>query len=256
MASKIQLRRGLSTQWAASNPTLAAGEIGIETDTQQLKIGNGSTAWNSLPYIATGNMDVAGSDLDDLADGTTYKRILAAIATALNAGTYDAAKCTAFGIGTAAPSAVTTEAGLDAITGGGLYKFSSDTAGPFPGGGVTILALPYSAGAFSLIAIQNAGGIKYRYTGEAAWKTFWTSFSDGNGGQPPAPKPTTTGIGKWIQYTGQYVGGSALETGTFAVIPIDTNGHFTPTLFGAAVLAGGTDMGAATAYHVGWKIAF
>ena len=35
---------------AANNPVLADGEIGVETDTDKIKIGDGVTAWNSLPY--------------------------------------------------------------------------------------------------------------------------------------------------------------------------------------------------------------
>lgn len=50
MAVQIQLRNGTAAQWTAANPTLAAGEVGTETDTSKLKIGNGSTAWNSLAY--------------------------------------------------------------------------------------------------------------------------------------------------------------------------------------------------------------
>lgn len=50
MAQQIQSRRGTAAQWTLANPTLAAGEIGAETDTNRFKIGNGSTAWNSLGY--------------------------------------------------------------------------------------------------------------------------------------------------------------------------------------------------------------
>lgn len=50
MAQQIQSRRGTAAQWTTANPTLAAGEIGAETDTNRFKIGNGSTAWNSLGY--------------------------------------------------------------------------------------------------------------------------------------------------------------------------------------------------------------
>lgn len=46
----IKLRRGTAAQWSSANPVLAAGEMGIETDTQRSKFGNGSTAWNSLSY--------------------------------------------------------------------------------------------------------------------------------------------------------------------------------------------------------------
>lgn len=48
----IQLRRGTAAQWTSANPTLSAGEIGIETDTLFIKVGNGSTSWTSLTYAA------------------------------------------------------------------------------------------------------------------------------------------------------------------------------------------------------------
>ena len=86
MANRIQLRRDIGANWASVNPVLAQGEVGIETDAVpiQIKVGDGVTAWNSLSYVATGNMDVEGSTLDDLVDGTTYKRIAAALAVAIN----------------------------------------------------------------------------------------------------------------------------------------------------------------------------
>jgi hypothetical protein len=50
MAVKIQLRRDTAAAWTSANPVLAQGELGLETDTTYYKIGNGSTAWNSLAY--------------------------------------------------------------------------------------------------------------------------------------------------------------------------------------------------------------
>jgi hypothetical protein len=46
----IQLKRANSTVWASENPVLAEGELGFEIDTGKLKIGDGSTLWNSLEY--------------------------------------------------------------------------------------------------------------------------------------------------------------------------------------------------------------
>ena len=40
------------SQWAAINPVLLAGEPGIESDTENLKIGDGRTTWSGLPYFA------------------------------------------------------------------------------------------------------------------------------------------------------------------------------------------------------------
>ena len=54
---RLQLRRGTEAQWDAANPTLAAGEIGIETDTNTFKFGDGSTAWNSLSYALSQTVD-------------------------------------------------------------------------------------------------------------------------------------------------------------------------------------------------------
>jgi len=54
MADIIQIRRGTASQWTSTNPVLADGELGFETDTKKGKLGNGVTAWNSLTYSFTG----------------------------------------------------------------------------------------------------------------------------------------------------------------------------------------------------------
>jgi hypothetical protein len=46
----IKLRRGTASQWTSANPVLAAGEIGLETDTLRTKYGNGSSTWTALSY--------------------------------------------------------------------------------------------------------------------------------------------------------------------------------------------------------------
>jgi hypothetical protein len=55
MPSKIQLRRGTAANWTSANPVLSAGEPGFETDTGKSKIGDGTTAWNSLVYHSSGH---------------------------------------------------------------------------------------------------------------------------------------------------------------------------------------------------------
>jgi hypothetical protein len=49
----MQVRRGTASSWTSTNPTLAAGELGFETDTGKFKIGTGSSTWTGLAY-ATG----------------------------------------------------------------------------------------------------------------------------------------------------------------------------------------------------------
>jgi Major tropism determinant N-terminal domain len=56
MTSRLQQRRDTAANWTSNNPTLAAGEIGLETDTAKFKIGTGSTAWTSLSYAAAGTV--------------------------------------------------------------------------------------------------------------------------------------------------------------------------------------------------------
>lgn len=46
----IKIRRGTSAEWTSANPTLAAGELGFETDTARSKLGDGATAWTALGY--------------------------------------------------------------------------------------------------------------------------------------------------------------------------------------------------------------
>ena len=50
MAIQIQFRRGTATEWSGVNPTLALAEMGIETDTNLFKIGNGTSTWVQLDY--------------------------------------------------------------------------------------------------------------------------------------------------------------------------------------------------------------
>lgn len=66
MRQRIQHRRGAAAEWSLRNPTLLAGEIGYETDTNRLKFGDGVTQWNSLPYA--GQNAPPATSLDSLTD--------------------------------------------------------------------------------------------------------------------------------------------------------------------------------------------
>lgn len=52
----ITMRWDAAADWTSGDPTLAAGEIGIESDTGAVKIGDGSTAWTSLEYSLRARM--------------------------------------------------------------------------------------------------------------------------------------------------------------------------------------------------------
>ena len=69
-------RRDTASNWTSNNTVLLAGEWGIESDTKKFKIGDGTTAWQSLDYVPipdtnrllTGNLTVGG---DFTVNGTT-----------------------------------------------------------------------------------------------------------------------------------------------------------------------------------------
>jgi hypothetical protein len=85
VVTQIQVRRGTAAQWTSTNPTLAAGEFGFETDTNKLKCGNGSTAWNSLTYI-NNDGDITGVTAGTgITGGGTSGTVTVAIDTSVTA---------------------------------------------------------------------------------------------------------------------------------------------------------------------------
>jgi hypothetical protein len=72
--TRLQVRRGTASNWTSTNPTLYAGEIGFETDSGRIKIGDGTTSWTSLDYnavIPTGFLAGSGLSVSVAADGST-----------------------------------------------------------------------------------------------------------------------------------------------------------------------------------------
>ncbi len=65
---RLLVRRDTAANWTSTNPTLASGEFGYETNTGKFKIGNGSTAWTSLAYSIDTNIGFAS--LNSLSDVT------------------------------------------------------------------------------------------------------------------------------------------------------------------------------------------
>ena len=45
-------RTDTAANFTANDPTLVAGELAIESDTGRAKVGDGATAWTSLPYTS------------------------------------------------------------------------------------------------------------------------------------------------------------------------------------------------------------
>jgi hypothetical protein len=64
--NQIQVRRDTAANWTSTNPTLAAGEIGLETDTGQFKFGTGSATWTALSYAAAEGGSSGGETISPL----------------------------------------------------------------------------------------------------------------------------------------------------------------------------------------------
>lgn len=71
MPTTIKLRRGTKSEWDSANPVLAVGEPGLITDTGEVRTGDGTTAFNSLP-------DTNRFLSEDILSGT-YRKDAAAI---------------------------------------------------------------------------------------------------------------------------------------------------------------------------------
>lgn len=78
MTTKIKLRRAAAASWTSVNPILDLGEMGIETDTYKLKVGNGTDTWSNLAYFVHAWSDITGKPTV-IASGSTKSAARSAI---------------------------------------------------------------------------------------------------------------------------------------------------------------------------------
>lgn len=97
--TKIQVRRDTAAMWTSVNPTLAAGEIGFETDTSRFKVGTGSAAWTSLAYQGIPTGGAAGTLLAKNSATDYDTTWLATPLPIANGGTNSTATPTSGGVG-------------------------------------------------------------------------------------------------------------------------------------------------------------
>ena len=64
LKTTFRLKRGNSDRWAEVNPILQPGEPGFILDENRLKIGDGITPWNELPYTGESNV-FSGASTED-----------------------------------------------------------------------------------------------------------------------------------------------------------------------------------------------
>jgi hypothetical protein len=127
MTSRLQNRRDTAANWTTNNPTLAAGEIGYETDTGKFKIGTGSANWTTLGYTQNGTVTsiVAGTGLSGGTITSTGTVALSTPVSVANGGT----GISSFGTGVATflgtPSSANLAAAVTDETGTGVLVFGT-----------------------------------------------------------------------------------------------------------------------------------
>jgi len=132
---QVQVRRDTAANWNSNNPTLTEAEFGYETDTTFMKVGDGTTAWASLPYFGkisgsiTDNQIAFGAAAsDDIEgdpnftwDGTIFSLLASGLHIKLGAATTSFPKITRVGtIG-----GLTITGGSDFDDGGQIVMYGS-----------------------------------------------------------------------------------------------------------------------------------
>jgi|SRR5210317_722469 len=84
ITARVTVRKGTAAQWQITNPTLLDGEMGWESDTSMLKVGDGTTKWKLLKYYDPGPTVDGSNRLEH--DGTVFP--ITKVATMMDALEY------------------------------------------------------------------------------------------------------------------------------------------------------------------------
>jgi hypothetical protein len=143
MAVRIQIRRGNTNDWDTANPTLAAGEIGFDTQAKVFKVGTGTDTWSTLPgaanmgdisgvYASTGLSYGTSTTLNGTASagqqgstGEIYLKVDDAYV--VTAGTFDAAGDLIVGTGSDTYGKLTKSASSNAVLTAGTSQLAWST---------------------------------------------------------------------------------------------------------------------------------
>lgn len=106
MPAVIQFRRDTAANWTSNNPTLASGEMGVETDTNKYKVGDGSTAWTSLTYSSLPSTAISNTTFTTKGDilGTTAASTIARLAVGTDTYVLTADSAASTGLAWASPT--------------------------------------------------------------------------------------------------------------------------------------------------------
>ena len=127
---KIQIRRDTAANWKSVNPILLSGEWALETDTKKMKIGDGSTAYNALPYSTAEDSDEwrKPDDWIDIRSGALPNSVYFLVAHSVpteSEGTYSVATYPVFAVYATVSNSGTYDVYVD---GQKIYTTTSSTA--------------------------------------------------------------------------------------------------------------------------------
>lgn len=77
-----------AAEWVSKNPILQAGELGIESDTQKYKIGDGVTRWSNLSYVSGITVDesISSTSTNPVQNKVIYNALLDKVGTDIFSG--------------------------------------------------------------------------------------------------------------------------------------------------------------------------
>lgn len=128
MSEKIlQLKRGTAERWYTVNPILAIGEPGFVYDDNKLKIGDGVTPWNELPYI--GGSTGEGVSLTPVDGSLIIKDNTIDIGISAEPGNALVKKADGLYVGTSTSGNYAAGLGLQMVDGTFSVKLAPDTHG-------------------------------------------------------------------------------------------------------------------------------
>jgi hypothetical protein len=127
----VKIRRDVAADWTSADPTLEEGEFGWESDTNKLKIGDGATAWTSLPYFATSGYLLEANMLSEFNLQVEKDTARANI----DLGSTATPKFTGFEIGHASDTTLTRASAGDLQVEGNLIYRAGGTDVPITDGG-------------------------------------------------------------------------------------------------------------------------
>lgn len=166
----IKLRRDTAANWASANPTLAEGQPGYDQTNNQLRIGDGSTAWTSLTALGGGG-GVTDGDKGDITvsgSGATWTIDNGVVTLAKMANMATASVIYRKTSGTGAPEVQTlatlkTDLGL---TGTNSGDQTITLTGDVTGSGTGSFAATIASGAVTLAKMANmaTASLIYRKT--------------------------------------------------------------------------------------------